>query len=97
MCVSGPPYDTLEEVIGTRGPHGQGSLSEFGVRFRCLDFPFTDTRNVDADTLEQDLHRSTTPRFLLPEHVYQEAPKGYTVQWFCRASESLSYSKILWL
>jgi cystathionine beta-lyase family protein involved in aluminum resistance len=35
LAVAGPPYDTLEEVIGTRGT-GQGSLAEFGVSYREL-------------------------------------------------------------
>ncbi|MGD1849611.1 MAG: methionine gamma-lyase family protein, partial [Cyanophyceae cyanobacterium] len=33
LSVAGSPYDTLEEVIGTRGT-GQGSLAEFGVTYR---------------------------------------------------------------
>ena len=36
LAVAGPPYDTLEEVIGTRGTAGHGSLKEFGVHYRCL-------------------------------------------------------------
>ncbi len=35
LAVAGAPYDTLEEVIGTRGK-GQGSLQEFGVDYREL-------------------------------------------------------------
>ena len=35
LSVAGDPYDTLEEVIGTRGT-GQGSLQEFGVSYRAL-------------------------------------------------------------
>ncbi len=36
LAVAGAPYDTLEEVIGLRGP-GQGSLAEFGITYRQLD------------------------------------------------------------
>lgn len=36
LAVAGAPYDTLEEVIGLRESH-QGSLAEFGVRYRQLD------------------------------------------------------------
>lgn len=36
LAVVGAPYDTLEEVIGLRGQH-QGSLAEFGVRYRQLE------------------------------------------------------------
>ncbi len=35
LAVVGPPYDTLEEVIGVRG-QGQGSLSEFNISYREL-------------------------------------------------------------
>lgn len=35
LSVVGAPYDTLEEVIGTRGS-GQGSLQEFGIDYREL-------------------------------------------------------------
>ncbi|MCF2971543.1 methionine gamma-lyase family protein [Synechococcus sp. Nb3U1] len=36
LAITGPPYDTLEEVIGLRGS-GQGSLREFGITYRQLD------------------------------------------------------------
>ncbi len=36
LAVVGAPYDTLEEVIGLRG-EGQGSLKDFGVRYRQLE------------------------------------------------------------
>ncbi|MNX89344.1 Methionine gamma-lyase [compost metagenome] len=36
LYVTGHPYDTLEEVIGTRAP-GQGSLMEWGVLYREHD------------------------------------------------------------
>jgi cystathionine beta-lyase family protein involved in aluminum resistance len=35
LAVAGSPYDTLEEVIGVRGKN-QGSLAEFGIRYREL-------------------------------------------------------------
>lgn len=37
LAVAGAPYDTLEEVIGTRGTPDAGSLAEFGVSYRILD------------------------------------------------------------
>ncbi|XP_078175838.1 uncharacterized protein LOC144569385 isoform X2 [Carex rostrata] len=40
LAVAGAPYDTLEEVIGIRGPSDSniniGSLKDFGVRYREL-------------------------------------------------------------
>ncbi|MBE3100956.1 MAG: methionine gamma-lyase family protein, partial [Firmicutes bacterium] len=35
ISVSGPPYDTLEEVIGLRGK-GQGSLIDFGISYEAI-------------------------------------------------------------
>lgn len=64
MCVSGPPYDTLEEVIGTRGAAGQGSLAEFNVSFRCLDFPFTQSGKLDVVALEQGLREGKHQQML---------------------------------
>ena len=37
LSVTGNPYDTLEEVIGLR-KKGQGSLLDFGVKYKQLEF-----------------------------------------------------------
>jgi len=37
ISLTGSPYDTLEEVIGLRGKE-VGSLSEFGIKYKQLDF-----------------------------------------------------------
>ncbi|MGH8000912.1 MAG: aminotransferase class I/II-fold pyridoxal phosphate-dependent enzyme [Brasilonema sp.] len=47
LAVVGTPYDTLEEVIGLRG-QGQGSLIEFGIRYRQLDLTPEGTVNWEA-------------------------------------------------
>ncbi len=44
LSVVGAPYDTLEEVIGSRGA-GQGSLAEFGVSYRQLEL--TEAGEID--------------------------------------------------
>ncbi|MBE9076127.1 methionine gamma-lyase family protein [Romeria aff. gracilis LEGE 07310] len=44
LAIAGPPYDTLEEVIGLRGK-GQGSLKEFGITYREL--PLTQAGGLD--------------------------------------------------
>lgn len=36
LCVTGKPYDTLEEVVGIRG-EGAGSLKEFGVTYSQVE------------------------------------------------------------
>ena len=37
LSVTGNPYDTLEEVIGLR-KEGQGSLIDFGIKYKQIDF-----------------------------------------------------------
>ncbi|WP_346016861.1 methionine gamma-lyase family protein [Chroococcidiopsis sp. CCMEE 29] len=56
LAVAGSPYDTLEEVIGLRG-QSQGSLSEFGIRYRQLDL--TSEGTVDWSALGEAVKDST--------------------------------------
>ena len=36
-AITGKPYDTLEEVIGIAGDEGNGSLKDFGVRYKQIE------------------------------------------------------------
>jgi cystathionine beta-lyase family protein involved in aluminum resistance len=56
LAVVGPPYDTLEEVIGLRG-HNQGSLIEFGIHYRQL--PLASDGKVDWQALGQAVEDRT--------------------------------------
>jgi cystathionine beta-lyase family protein involved in aluminum resistance len=56
LAVVGAPYDTLEEVIGLRGQN-QGSLKEFGIRYRQL--PLTAQGAVDWQALSQAVGKNT--------------------------------------
>ncbi|MGB3572688.1 MAG: aminotransferase class I/II-fold pyridoxal phosphate-dependent enzyme [Phormidesmis sp.] len=56
LAVAGPPYDTLEEVIGTRGS-GQGSLKEFGIGYREL--ALTQDDQVDFEKLASSVTEKT--------------------------------------
>ena len=56
LAVVGSPYDTLEEVIGLRG-EGQGSLIEFGIKYREL--PLTKEGNVDWEALSRAVEAKT--------------------------------------
>ena len=53
LSVSGPPYDTLQEVIGIRP--SRGSLAEYGIGYRQVDlladssFDFEGIRNALSD------------------------------------------------
>ncbi len=56
LAIAGPPYDTLEEVIGTRGS-GQGSLKEFGIGYREL--ALTENNEVDFEKLTSSIDEKT--------------------------------------
>jgi Methionine gamma-lyase len=55
LCVSGDPYDTLEEVLGVRGDAGIGNLSDWGVTSRCHYGLFTDDGGVDPSTITDSI------------------------------------------
>lgn len=48
LAIAGAPYDTLEEVIGLRGT-SQGSLADFGIKYRQLEL--TSDQLIDWDAL----------------------------------------------
>lgn len=56
LAVVGSPYDTLEEVIGLRG-QGQGSLIEFGIKYRQLQL--TPEGSIDWQTLRTSVTDQT--------------------------------------
>lgn len=56
LAVAGPPYDTLEEVIGLRSP-GQGSLAEFGISYREL--PLNAAATIDWQALGTAIKSNT--------------------------------------
>ena len=56
LAVVGHPYDTLEEVIGLRGKE-QGSLADFGIRYRELSL--TPDGKVDWSTLTNTIKPDT--------------------------------------
>ncbi|MCU0567502.1 MAG: methionine gamma-lyase family protein [Oculatellaceae cyanobacterium Prado106] len=56
LAVAGAPYDTLEEVIGLRG-EGQGSLQDFGIRYRQLEL--TPDGEIDWSALASAVRAET--------------------------------------
>lgn len=46
LYISGPPYDTLQQVIGVKNP-GPSSLRAWGVGFRCL--PLRENGSIDVE------------------------------------------------
>jgi cystathionine beta-lyase family protein involved in aluminum resistance len=56
LAVIGSPYDTLEEVIGLRG-QGQGSLIDFGIKYRQLEL--NEEGKIDWQALQHGIQEST--------------------------------------
>ncbi len=57
LCVSGKPYDTLEEVIGIRG-EGGGSLKEFGVTYSQVEL--LENGKPDLDSIGKSINERTS-------------------------------------
>ncbi len=56
LAVVGSPYDTLEEVIGLRG-QGQGSLIDFGIKYRQLEL--NEEGKIDWQALQHGIQENT--------------------------------------
>ncbi len=56
LAVAGPPYDTLEEVIGLRGQN-RGSLSDFNIHYRQL--PLTEKGEISWQLLTNSVTSKT--------------------------------------
>ncbi len=67
LCLTGPPYDTLQAVIGTSGRE-RGTLAEWGIHCRCA--AFGKEGYPDFDTLEKGLR---------PRVAYIQRSAGYDV------------------
>lgn len=55
LCVTGEPYDTLEEVLGVRGQPGIGHLGDWGVTHRCHQGLFTSQGGVDPASVTESI------------------------------------------
>lgn len=67
LCLTGPPYDTLQAVIGTSGRE-RGTLAEWGIRCRCA--AFSSGGYPDFQSLEKGLQ---------PRVAYIQRSAGYDV------------------
>jgi len=56
LCVTGKPYDTLEEVIGIRGTGG-GSLKEFGITYSQVEL--LENGKPDLDSIGKSINERT--------------------------------------
>jgi cystathionine beta-lyase family protein involved in aluminum resistance len=69
FSVTGKPYDTLEEVIGIRGEKGNGSLSDFGIKYK--EQPMKDGK-IDVDAMCGYLKNDKSVKV-----VFIQRSKGY--------------------
>ena len=69
LCVTGTPYDTIHNVIGTSGT-GMGSLKEFGVNYD--EVPLKDEK-PDLEAIEKAVNDETTM-------VYIQRSRGYELR-----------------
>eukprot|EP00960_Hanusia_phi_P033925 750716-Hanusia_phi.AAC.3 len=92
LAISGRPYDTLEEVIGSRKedpelvPHGMtGSLDDFGVSYSQVDL--TQDGDFDLPAIEQALHANVRLIHIQRSCGYQWRPSipvekiGRVIAW----------------
>ncbi|MBB6216702.1 cystathionine beta-lyase family protein involved in aluminum resistance [Anaerosolibacter carboniphilus] len=62
ISATGKPYDTLEEVIGIRGEKNSGSLQDFGITYKQINFSANGC--VDLDTLQNSISENTKMVFI---------------------------------
>jgi len=60
LSVTGKPYDTLEKIIGIR--EGEGSLSQYGVKYRQIDLDHKG--NFNYDEIEKILREGNSIRMV---------------------------------
>lgn len=70
VFVTGTPYDTLHEVIGIKGSAGNGSLTDFGVRYRIV--PLTPEGKPDLPAVESSLS--------MAKIAYIQRSRGYDLR-----------------
>lgn len=64
LCISGDPYDTLQEVIGGSG---NGSLKDYGIGYRCI--PLKNNR-IDFNAVKNALEFRPTVVFITRSRGY---------------------------
>lgn len=72
LAASGKPYDTLDNVIGINGSdkNGEGSLAEYGVKYR--EIPLVDGKILNLDAIRDALISDKSIKV-----VFVQRSKGY--------------------
>lgn len=71
ISVTGKPYDTLDEVIGVTGTPGNGSLADYGIKYRQIDM--IDGKCVDIEAVKAAVKEEGKNAKL----VFIQRSKGY--------------------
>ena len=66
LCITGTPYDTLNDVIYG---DGIGSLKDFGVKFDCL--------SLKNDLIDKDKIKEYFINYGAPDMIYMQRSRGY--------------------
>ncbi len=66
LCISGTPYDTLQDVIFGEG---NGSLKDFNVKFSCIDLI---SGKFDKEKIEKEIKKATNLKM-----IYLQRSRGY--------------------
>lgn len=72
LSVTGKPYDTLEEVIGIKKVENNGSLKDFGVNYKQIDF--INDLEINYDELEKQLDKSVKVAIIQRSRGYSIRP-----------------------
>ena len=90
LSVTGSPYDTLEEVIGIRGK-GKGSLLEFGIKYKQIDF--NETLNVLEDKILAFLRKNTCKLVFIQKscgYTWRKSLSNKEIRTICNLVHSLN-------
>ncbi|MEG0979663.1 MAG: methionine gamma-lyase family protein, partial [Oscillospiraceae bacterium] len=72
LCITGTPYDTIHSVIGINGSNGQGSLADFGIKYKQIDLD--SDGKIDEKSVLDALDDSTV------KMVYIQRSRGYSLR-----------------
>ncbi len=73
LTVTGRPYDTLLQTIGLSGTPGNGSLADFGVKYKEINL--SEDFSPDYDAIDKALNADSSVKM-----VYIQRSRGYTTR-----------------
>ncbi|WP_053219579.1 methionine gamma-lyase family protein [Virgibacillus senegalensis] len=72
LYITGKPYDTLEEVVGSRGSTDNGSLKDFGIGYSAVEL--TGNGMIDWNEVKQSIKENTKVIAIQRSKGYHERP-----------------------